>query len=109
MTNKQEYDFNATVWEWEGKGAWYFLTVPRDESDDIDFAAMGMKGGWGSVRVTVTIGNTTWCTSVFPDGKRNAYILPVKAAVRKAEGIDAGSEVSVHLALGAPDAPKKKR
>ncbi|WP_436793855.1 DUF1905 domain-containing protein [Actinospongicola halichondriae] len=47
----------------------------------------------------VTVGATTWATSVFPDSKRSAYILPMKKAVRKAEGIDDGDTVSIGLEL----------
>ncbi len=46
--------------------------------------------GWGSLRVEVRIGATTWKTSVFPDKKSGTYILPVKADVRKKENIKAG-------------------
>jgi hypothetical protein len=51
------------------------------------------------LRVKVTIGATEWQTSIFPDKKRATYVLPVKQAVRKAEGVTAGSTVDVDLVV----------
>ncbi|QOV92362.1 DUF1905 domain-containing protein [Humisphaera borealis] len=39
----------------------------------------------------------TWQTSVFPDKKRGAFLLPVKAAVRKAEHLIIGDRPLVTL------------
>jgi len=47
----------------------------------------------------VTIGNSTWTTSVFPDRSRGCYVLPVKKAVRKAEDIDIGDAATVKVEL----------
>jgi len=89
--------FRAAVWEHDGDGAWHFLSLPHAEADEIEATAAGARRGFGSVRVEVTIGSTTWRTSVFPDKKRATYVLPVKKAVREAEGLVAGSEVAVQL------------
>lgn len=74
------------------------LTVPEDESDEIRDIAPH-PGGFGSVRVRVTIGSTEWKTSVFPQKNDGPYVLPIKKEVRKREGIDAGDAASVTLAL----------
>ena len=55
------------------------------------------RRGWGAVRVMVTMGSTKWETSIFPDSRTNSYILPLKADVRKKEGISAGDDVKVKL------------
>lgn len=57
--------------------------------------------GWGSVPVTATIGGTTWRTSIFPDKKAGSFVLPLKAEVRTAEGIDEGATVEVRLDVEA--------
>ncbi len=93
------YRFTTEVWIHEGGPPWHFLTVPEDVSDDIEERTSHLPRGFGSVRVQVTIGATTWATSVFPDTKRAAYILPVKKDVRKAEDIADGTEVDVTLEL----------
>ena len=82
-------------------GSWHFVTLPFDLSDEIDDHAPDAKVGFGSVRVTATIGATTWATSVFPDRTARSFILPLKAAVRRAEHIAAGQRISVVLRVGA--------
>ncbi|MEZ5215838.1 MAG: DUF1905 domain-containing protein [Ilumatobacteraceae bacterium] len=85
------YEFDAEVWEHSGNGSWHFVSLPDDIADEIEERCGARAGGFGSVRVEVTVGSTTWSTSVFPDSKRSTYILPVKAAVRKAEGLHDGA------------------
>lgn len=94
-----DYRFTAELWLQQGDAAWYFVTVPGDVSDDIEARTADTRRGFGSVRVRVTIGATTWATSVFPDTKREAYVLPLKKAVRKAEGLDDGADVTLRLEL----------
>ena len=89
--------FTAPLWLWNGKGAWHFVTLPVDDSQIIRMAVP--RRGWGSVRVKARIGDTSWATSIFPDSKSGAYFLPVKADVRKAEGIAPGDAVEVTLSL----------
>ena len=93
------YEFDAEIWLHQGDGAWHFLTVPADVSDDIEARTSHLRRGFGSVRVRVRTGVTTWSTSIFPDSKRGAYVLPVKKEVRRAEGIDDGTTVVVGLDL----------
>jgi len=91
----------APIWLWsEGKGSWYFLTLPPEEAVEIRLAAKatGTRRGFGSVRVAATINGVTWRTSIFPQ-KSGGYILPIKAEVRAKAGIAAGDEVSVTLDL----------
>lgn len=57
-----------------------------------------MSRGFGSLKVAVTIGGSTFKTSVFPS-KETGWMLPVKASVRKAEGLAEGDVVEVVLAL----------
>ena len=53
-------------------------------------------GGFGSLKVRATIGDTPFQTSLFPS-KELGWLLPVKASVRKAEAIAEGDAVSVTL------------
>ena len=76
--------------------AWVFLTVPPEETEEIRLRS-GPPRGFGSVRVEVTVGGSTWRTSVFPDSR--GYALPVKKAVRRAELLDAGDRARVRLRL----------
>ncbi len=81
------------MWEHQGSAAWFFLSLPEEVADDIDERFGHLEAGFGSLRVEVTIGSTTWRTSVFPDTKRGTYVLPVKKQVRTAEGLGDGSVV----------------
>ncbi|HEU5036498.1 MAG TPA: DUF1905 domain-containing protein [Nocardioides sp.] len=91
--------FDAELWEWDAApegSSWVFVTVPEDETDEIRLRS-GPPRGFGSVRVEVTIGATTWRTSVFPD--KRGYALPVKKAVRRAESLEVGDPARVRLEL----------
>jgi len=94
------YVFSAPLWRWPAKDAWHFLSLPEDVTDDID-ARWGRTGGFGAVPVEVSIGATTWRTSLFPDSQRGCYVLPVKKAVRVAEGLAEGTVAEVELRVRA--------
>jgi hypothetical protein len=47
----------------------------------------------GMIPVTARVGGTGWKTSLFP--KDGRYVVPVKASVRKAEGLEVGDMVAV--------------
>lgn len=93
------FSFTATLWEHEGPAAWHFVSLPHDIADEIADGSEGRTGGFGSVRVEVTIGDSRWRTSLFPDSRRGTYVLPVKRAVRTAEALADGSHAAVHLFL----------
>ena len=91
------FDFEAPLWEWDARRTehWTFVSVPEDASDEILERAGAFARGFGSLRVEVTVGGTTWRTSIFPS--KTAYWLPVKKAVRSAEGLAVGDAVRVRL------------
>ena len=93
--------FTAPLWRHNTeKASWYFVTLPEDVADAIDDEFGGPDlPGFGSIRVEVTLGGSKWKTSVFPSKEHASFVLPVKAAVRRAEGIDDGDEVTVELDL----------
>jgi len=91
------FSFDATLWEHDGEAAWFFFSLPPEAADEIDERFGERAAGFGSIRVEVTVGATTWRTSLFPDARRATYVLPVKKAVRSAESIVAGSRAAVRL------------
>jgi hypothetical protein len=93
------FRFSAPLWLYPGDAGWHFISVPGDISDDIAHLTAATRKGFGSVRVTATIGTTTWQTSVFPDSKTGTYFLPIKKAVRTAEHLTPGDEVETSLDL----------
>ena len=92
-----ECTFTAELWQWDGGAAWHFVSLPEPVADDLAEIFDGRERGFGSIRVEVTIGASTWRTSVFPDSKRGTYVLPVKKSVRVAEAIGPGAVVAVTL------------
>jgi hypothetical protein len=98
MLKNQTYNFKAKLWLYKGgKASWHFVTVPEEQSFQLKFLNEGFTGGWGSIPVQVTIGNTTWKTSIFPDKKSGTYFLPIKAEVRKKENLKIDDEIDVLL------------
>jgi hypothetical protein len=96
----QTYEFDAELWLWQARtDSWTFLSLPTDVADEVLDRVGTSARGFGSVRVEVTVGRTTWRTSVFPDSSVATYVLPVKKAVRVAEGIEAGDTARVRLRL----------
>lgn len=94
------YLFDADVWIWDARttDVWTFVSLPRDASDEIREFAGSVPRGFGSVKVTATIGATTWRTSIFPS-KGGVYVLPVKKAVRTAEALSPGDVATVRIEL----------
>ena len=91
------------LWRWTGGsgGSWHFLTIDGAAGEALSGTALMRRmertiGGFGSLKVTARIGDSVFRTSLFPS-KELGWLLPVKAAVRKAEGIGEGDEVTVAL------------
>lgn len=92
-------EFEAELWLWDARKneSWTFVSLPVEASEEIRDLTAGPRRGFGAVRVRVVLGASVWSTSIFPDSGRGSYVLPVKRAVRKAEGIDVGDVVKVNV------------
>ena len=90
-------EFSGELWWWRGPAPFHFVTVPEGESAQLGDAAGLVTYGWGMVPVEALIGSTRWRTSLWP--KDGAYVLPVKTAVRQAEGLKLGDVVPVRLTV----------
>jgi hypothetical protein len=93
-----EWTFTGEVIEWRGPAPYLFVAMTREESDDLKEEAHGLIY-WGQVPVRVTIGGTEFTTALFP--KDGRYLVPLKLAVQRAEGIAEGASVAVVLRLNA--------
>jgi hypothetical protein len=90
-------EFDGEVFLWDARAeSWFFAALPPELSEQIREIPRPFRG-FGSVRVDARIGGSRWRTSIFPDGARGAYVLPLKRAVRDAEGIVDGGTVFVRL------------
>ena len=95
------YRTRARLWRWAGgKASWYFMTLPAAVSREIKLVDAGPRRvGFGALRVEATIGGSTWQTSIFPSAPLKSYLLPVKAAVRKAEKLAEGKAVALQIVV----------
>ena len=89
------FDFRGEVIYWRGPSPFHFVEVPEDPSAAIEAVAPMVTYGWGAIPVRVSIGETEFRTSLFPKDER--YLVPIKVAVRHAEGIELGDEITVVL------------
>jgi uncharacterized protein DUF1905 len=92
-----DLEFSGEVWSWRGPAPYHFVTVPEDDSAELQEMAAAVTYGWGMIPVSAVIGETRWTTSLFP--KDGGYVVPLKDLVRKAEGIGVGDHVTVHLTV----------
>lgn len=92
-----DLEFTAPVFQWRGPAPYYFVTVPEDEAEELQEAAAMVSYGWGMIPVTVLTGETEWTTSLWP--KDGTYVVPLKDAIRKPEGIGDGDELSIRLTI----------
>ena len=95
-----EFVFSANVWEWRGPAPYHFVAVPEDIAAEIKEMASAVTYGWGMIPVSGKIGNTSFTTSLW--AKNGTYAVPLKDAVRKAEGISIDDTVSIELSLRLP-------
>lgn len=92
-----ELEFTDTVFEWRGPAPYHFVRVPEDEADELRHVAAAVTYGWGMIPVVVTVGATTLTTALWPhDG---SYVVPLKDALRRPEGIGLGDVVTVRLEI----------
>jgi hypothetical protein len=90
-----QIEFEGEVFRWDARtDTWFFTALPPELSADIREIPRPQRG-FGSVRVRARIGTSTWTTSIFPG--RDAYVLPLKKAVRDAESLRDGDIAVVSL------------
>jgi len=81
-----------------------FVRIPPEAAEAIVAHAferrleLGRRRGFGSVKVTVHLGESRWQTSLFPN-KDGSWFLPVKKPVRLAEGLEYGDALELMLEL----------
>jgi hypothetical protein len=92
-----ELRFSGEVWLWRGPAPWHFVSVPEEDCVELESTSAFVSYGWGMIPVAAQIGATRWTTSLWP--KDGRYVVPVKASVRKAEGVEVGDLVEVRLTV----------
>ena len=92
-----ELELTGEIWYWRGPSPYHFVTVPDEQCGALEVAAQAVSYGWGMVPVTARVGETRFTTSLWP--KDGGYVVPLKDKVRKAEGLEVGDVVTVHLSV----------
>ena len=95
-----EFVFTTDVIEWRGPAPFLFAPMPPDESDLL-FELLGqLSYGWGCIPATVTIGDTTFTTSLMP--RQGRFLVPIKVVVQRAEAVGLDSRVDVTVQVADP-------
>lgn len=97
MKVKVSYSFSATLYKDYSKGAWSFVSVPKDISAEIRTQFGWQEEGWGRLKAQAQIGESTWETAIWFDSKAQLYLLPVKSEIRKKEKLIYDKLVSVTI------------
>ena len=92
-----EIEFSGEVVEWRGPAPFHFVRLPLDAADLVDEVKAEVVY-WGVVPVRARVGDTGFATSMFP--REETWFLPLKDAVRRAEGVGLGDVVDVRLSVG---------
>ncbi len=90
-----ELEFSGEVWWWRGPSPYHFVSVPPEECAELADVAPLVSYGWGMIPVSGRVGEAAFTTALWP--KDGGYVVPLKDAVRRAEGIELGDVVAVTL------------
>ena len=93
-----ELRFKGVVIYWRGPSPFYFVEIPRKQSEEIKRNSKDISYGWGVIPVSALALKVEWSTSLFPKG--GLYLLPLKNVVRKSLKVDTGDILSVIMKLG---------
>jgi len=101
---KNAYTFSAKIWKWpavsrqsahaqrRGDMGWHFVSLPKEL-----FTEIRNTKGKGMIPIRVTVGETTWQTSLFPHVKSSSYLISIKQSVRKQENLWPGEQIAVQF------------
>jgi hypothetical protein len=92
-----EVGFSGELWYWRGPPPWYFIPVPEAECGMLHDVSEFVSLAWGMIPVTVRLGSSEYDTILFQ--KDGRYLVPVKAAIRRAQDLDEGDRATVQLTV----------
>ena len=99
MEGKIKYKFTAQMWKHNPPGAWYFISLPKHISQEIRENLKWQEEGWGRMKVNAQIAETIWETAIWFDTKRETYLLPIKAEIRKQCKLNTDENIEITLWL----------
>ena len=98
--DKTKYEFLASAYQYsssEESCGWVFVSLPKELSIEIREKNKYLEEGWGRMKITAKLGQSEWQTSIWFDTKQSAYLLPLKAKIRKQENVVLGENVKISI------------
>ncbi len=90
------------MFQWRGPAPYFFVPAPTHVNDFLHAHHGELTYGWGGViPAQVRVGTTVVTTSLIP--RDGVYLVPLKVALRRPEGIDDGDVVRMALQVGHED------
>lgn len=99
MDGRIKYEFSANLWKHDAPGGWHFVSLPLTLSKEIRVNLKWQEEGWGRMKAAARIGGTNWETAIWYDTKRNTYILPIKAEIRRKCNLKENQTVQITLII----------
>ena len=96
--NKVKYEFSARAYQYSSSKemcGWTFVSLPKKLSVEIRENFKHLEEGWGRMKITAKLGSSEWHTAIWFDTKQDAYLLPLKANIRKQENVVLGEELQI--------------
>lgn len=90
--------FDAEIVEWRGPAPYLFAVMPDEQVADLAPLARDLTYGWGCIPAAGRVGSTRFTTALFP--RNGGYLVPIKVAVQRAEGVELGDHIHVELTVG---------
>lgn len=88
-------EFSGEIIYWRGPSPYHFVMLPEPQAIELQEVAAELTYGWGCIPARGQIGDTSFTTALFP--KDGTFAVPIKVAVRRAEGLELGDVVPVRL------------
>ena len=99
MNGKIKYEFTAKTWQHSLPNGWYFVSLPIAMAKEIREHLKWQEQGWGRLKAIAQIGTSKWETAIWFDTKKNTYLLPLKAEIRKKEKLEADKTIKVIIGI----------
>ncbi|KQY06818.1 hypothetical protein ASD37_11745 [Mycobacterium sp. Root135] len=97
-----DWQFDAEVFQWRGPAPYFFVATPPHVNDFLHAHHGELTYGWGVIPARARIGATEVTTSLIP--RDGVYLVPIKVALRRAEGVDDGDHIRVGLNVSPQNA-----
>lgn len=94
-----EYNFKAKPFHHSPTGGWVFVALPVKVSAQIRQKHKWDEEGWGRLKTKARINQTEWDTAIWFDSRKNIYLLPLKAEIRKRENIKPDKWLNITVTL----------